>query len=226
MTEKTFQLGTAPAVSIDTVNGFIEVEGHRGGTVELLVRRHLRADSEEKAEKARAEERLDISRDGNALELIVKGPYRNGNHRGKLGYESRFDFTLRVPTGSSLDLKTVNHAHIKVRNTTGDFQLNVINGGIEMDGVTGSGRAHALNGNVEAAFDSSLSADFRVKTFNGEVLSDFPITRLPARASTEHSRGRRRVHKADDFSSLRIGAGGPVIELDAFNGDIRILRSK
>ena len=232
VTERTFQLGTTPSVVVDTVNGFIEVEGHDGPTVELHVRRHLSADSEEKAAAARTEERLEITQDGSTLDLYVNGPYRcqdrSINYRGshQYGYESRFDFTLRVPTSTGLDLKTINHARINVRNTSGDFHLSVINGGIRMSGVTGSGAVRTINGDVEAANAPGFSGDFRVKTFNGEVLSDFPVTQLPARPPSQQSRHGMRVFKTDGFTGLRIGAGGPEIEIDTLNGDIRILRSK
>ena len=251
--ERTFRFnGAAPEVRIDNVNGHIEVEGHRGATAELTVRRLIRADSEEKVQKAREEERLEITEEDGVVDLYVNGPYRckDGgiNYRGRRhhGYESRFDFTLRVPTATKLRLKTINEAHITVLNTTGDFDLKVINGGLDMTDVGGSGRAYALNGKLEAkfranpasksyfgslngdvevSFPANLSADVRVKTFNGEVYSDFPVTHLPRRAPRETMRKGRLIYRTDEFAALRIGNGGPEIEFDAFNGDIRILRT-
>ena len=65
-----------------------------------------------------------------------------------------------------------------------------------------------------------------MKTFNGEVFSDFRVRQLPARAPSSETRGGKRVYKTDGFTGLRVGAGGPEIEFDTLNGNIRILRSK
>ena len=181
---------------------------------------------------ARAEEHLEITREGNTLDLYINGPYRckdrGINYRGHrhYGYESRFDFTLRVPRRTSLDLKTINHAHIDVRNTSGEFKLNIVNGGVRMHGVTGSGQARTINGDIETDYASGFSGDFRVKTFNGDVFSDFPASALSPRAPSRNTRRGMRIYKTDGFTGLRIGSGGPEIELDTLNGDIRILRSK
>lgn len=232
VTERTFQLGPTPSVTVDALNGFIEVEGHDGNVIELVVRRHLEADSEADAKKARDEERLEITQEGNALDLYVNGPYRCNdrgiNYRGRrhYGYKSRFDFTLRAPRRAALDLRTINEAHIDIRNTSGDFKLNVINGGVRMKGVTGSGRARTINGDIETAYASGFSGDFRVKTFNGDVFTDFPASALTPRAPRQTTRRGMRVYKTDGFTGIRIGsAGGPEIELDTLNGDIRITRS-
>ncbi len=250
VTERTFRLGAAPHILVDNVNGSIDVEGHPGDVIELTVRRRLRADSGAKAAEAREKERLEITEEDGRLLLYVDGPYRlqdgGMNYRGRryYGWESDFDFTLRVPAAASLDVRTVNRGDITVRNTTGDFQVNNVNGGVVMSGVAGSGRAYALNkplevtlarnprsasyfgslnGDVEVEFAAGLAADIRVKTFNGKVYSDFPVKSRPSAPPTEKMSGGMRVIKTSEFTALRIGAGGPEITFDAFNGDVRIL---
>ncbi len=156
----------------------------------------------------------------------------------------RYDFELQVPQPTLLRLKTVNGEDIRVEKTTGKFEVENINGGIRMTDVSGAGRAYALNGkvrvrftanpddacyfgslngNVEVTFRPEFSANILLKTFNGQVYSDFPISYLPPGRPTQKTKGGRFVYKSNEFYGVRAGAGGPELKFDAFNGDIRIL---
>jgi DUF4097 and DUF4098 domain-containing protein YvlB len=158
-----------------------------------------------------------------------------------------FDFELRVPRQTEIHLWTVNGGDIQVENVAGDFDVSNVNGGIEMRGLSGSGEAHTVNGPVKVAFVSNpkgdtafksingeieivfqrnLSADLHYKTFNGGVYTDFPITALPTPAGAAQRRNGKFVYKSNDFSGARIGNGGPSLDVDGFNGDIRILQAK
>lgn len=79
---------------------------------------------------------------------------------------------------------------------------------------------------IEVAFQKNLSADLRYKTFNGGVYTDFPITSLPAAAGTAERRNGKFVYKSNGYSGARVGNGGPEIQFDGFNGNIRILQAK
>ena len=253
--DRTFQIADPAAVKllVDTVNGSISVTAYDGDAVEMKVKRHLRAESEEAAARAKKEERLEITQNESRIVLYVDGPYRRQdgkiNYRGwrYYGYESKFDFEIRVPRAIQLDLSTVNGGDVTVQGTRGDFRLKNVNGSVLMDNAGGSGQARTVNGRVRAEFQRNprakssfgsingdlvvvyprdLAADVRVKTFNGEVFTDYSVAALPSRAPTKKIQGNKRVFKTDGFSGMRIGQGGPEIEFDAFNGDVRILSAK
>jgi hypothetical protein len=76
------------------------------------------------------------------------------------------------------------------------------------------------------SFRPALAADLRLKTFNGDVYTDFdvaPLPAVPATGVTRKSNGRF-TYKSDRGFAVRVGGGGPELTFDAFNGDIRILR--
>jgi hypothetical protein len=248
--EKKFVLsGTAAGkVIVDNVEGSIQVTGRPGSEIRLVARPRLRADSPEKAAEARRDVSLDISQDANTVRLYVDGPFRcrDGGIRmhGRQGYQVRYDFELQVPPDTTVSLKTVNDGEIKVEGTAGDYDVENINGGIQMAEVSGSGRVYALNGRVHVlfrenpraassfgslngevrvSFQPGLAADLRFKTFNGGVFTDFPVTYLPVQAAAGERRDGKFVYKSNEWSSVRVGRGGPELSFDAFNGNIRIL---
>lgn len=237
-------------LEIDNINGSITVIGQNRDDVEILVHKKIEAMSKDKIKAAEEEIILDISEENNLIYLYVDAPYRkpNGsiNYRGwkHYGYRVTFDYEINVPYDTDLVLKTINNGDIEVSDIRGNFEINNINGAVTMMEISGSGRAYALNedtriifrknpkgacyfgslnGNVDVSFRPGLSADFKIKTFNGDAYTDFPMSYLPQATSVHKKENGKFVYKAERTTSLRVGNGGPVIELDGFNGDIRIL---
>ena len=220
----------------------------------MVANKTIRAASQDELRTARQEVKLDIRDKANTINIFVDQPGHersavssSHSHWDNPGYEVSFDFELRVPRQTSIHLWTVNDGEIRIESIAGDFDVNNINGGIDMRGVAGSGRVHtingpvkvvfannpkgdssfaSLNGDIEVVFPRSLSADLRYKTFNGGVYTDFMITALPAAAGTAQRRNGKFIYKSNDFSSARVGTGGPELRFDGFNGDVRILQSK
>lgn len=241
-------------VGVDNVWGGITVEGTRGTEIELVARRTIMAESKEKAELARKEVTLDIPERPNALSVYVDGPFRCGEHDGRHGAHSRkdpgyivkYDFELKVPIRTKLILSTVMDGDVAVRGVEGDFDVANVNGEVRMTSAAGSGEASTVNGGVQVSFrrqpagrcafasvngevdlrfPEGLSADFRIKTMNGDAYSDFPVTALPAVASETRKEGGRHVFKSDRFFGVRVGKGGPEIRLETLNGDILIKKN-
>jgi len=237
----------AKEVEVDNVNGSITVAGYDGNEVQLVAHKTIYARSPEKEQEAQQDVQLEISEKGNSLRLYVDGPFRCENCRGKRysGYEVNFNFELKIPRDADFYLKTVNDGDIKVADVTGEYEVENINGGIEMLEVSGAGRVYALNedvkvlfkknpaggsyfgslnGDVEISFRPNLSADFRLKTFNGDIFTDFPVTYLANATPIRERRQGKNVYRYDRASKVRVGNGGPELSFDAFNGDIRIIK--
>ena len=83
-----------------------------------------------------------------------------------------FDYEIQVPAATEVVLKTVNNGDIVVKKTSGDYEVNGLNGGIEMDEVGGSGSVKTLNGPVKVAFsrNPSEATEFRYAERQGEML--------------------------------------------------------
>jgi hypothetical protein len=168
--------------------------------------------------------------------------------RGDRGYLVKMDFQLQVPRSIALKLETVNSGHINVRDVIGNFSVSNVNGGIEMQNV-GGGAAHAhtvngplkvvfrdnpkensdfgsVNGSIDLYFVRGLSADFRFKTFNGGVFTDFPMTSLPVQPASAETHNGKFVYRSDRYTGGRIGSGGMEVKVNTLNGNIRILEQK
>jgi Toastrack DUF4097 len=238
------------SLDIDNVYGSIEVVGGSGDQVQVTISKTIRARSKDALELARKEVTLDITQKEGDLTLYVNGPFRCNcddcrNSRHERDYVVQMDFKVQVPQQIDLQVRTVNEGHVQISNVTGNFEVRNVNGGIEMDSIAGSGSARTVNGpvtvsfrqnprensefrtvngNVALRFQPDLAASFRLKTFNGGIYTDFPVTALPLRPVSEERHGGKLIFRADRSAGVRIGAGGPGIQIENLNGDIRILK--
>ncbi len=93
------------------------------------------------------------------------------NYRGDdyYGYRVVFDIDVQVPYDTELVLKTVNRGDIVVKKTSGDYEINGLNGGIEMADVSGSGSVNTLNGKVNVTYTKNPAKATSFKTLNGSI---------------------------------------------------------
>lgn len=171
----------------------------------------------------------------------------DGQRWERVRYEVRFDFTIRVPRNAALRLCTINGGDVVVNGTRGDFEVDNVNGLIAMTQVAGAGSAHtvngavtvsftanpklpssfkSVNGNIDVSFVEGLSADFAMKTLNGGLFTDFdaqPLANSVAAAGERQS--GRFVYRANEFTRVRVGNGGPEIAFETLNGNVRARRA-
>lgn len=241
-------------VVVNNVWGYIKVTGQPGDEVEVVVRKTVRAHSEREFRNAIEEVALDITEEDGFLEFYVDGPFRGNRWRGGGGRKSYtadygvyYEFDLRIPEDADIELRGVNDGAIEVRGISGDYRVRHVNDDIDMRDISGSGEVYtvngdvtlhfgdnpkgdcrfgSLNGEVRMHFQPGLGADFHLKTFNGEFYTDFDVDYVPSLQFAEVESNGETVYRAGHTTVVRAGEGGPVIELDGFNGDMYILEDR
>jgi len=237
-------------VVLDNVFGSIKVEGYSGQDVLLVAHKTIYAKSEDKATRAQEEVKLDIKEKGGTIDIYVDGPFRDNDRRRHgfqswhdPGYEVYYAFELKVPARTNLAVSTVTGGDVEVSGVEGEFDVHNVNGKVRMSDIAGSGEAATVNGELSVGFRSvpagrssfktingnvvvilpaETSADFRLKTFNGEAWSDFPVTSLPLKPAVREESKGKFIYKSDRMIGVRTGRGGPEILMDTMNGDILI----
>jgi hypothetical protein len=248
--------GGGRILDVRNINGSINVEATNDSAVQMSIRKVIRAETQDDLAEAQRDVRLDFREGAARVEATVTD--RRGHVCGernddgdrrwdRVHYDVRFDFTIRVPRGARLRLCTINGGDIVVNGTQGDFEVDNVNGPIEMKAVAGSGRAHTvngrvtatftanpmkpssfktINGNVDVSFQDGLSAEFAMKTMNGGLFTDFDVQPVAGQsAAAGERRDGRFVYRANEFTRVRAGSGGPEITFATLNGNVRVRRS-
>src|SRR5689334_11745636 len=139
----------AHTLEVRAVTGSITVEGYNGKDVEVLINRTVTSETVDDRAAAEREVKLDTNDNSDRISLVVKyedRPVCGEKHVhwdgwDRRDYEVRYDFTIRVPKGTRLELCTINKGDVVVAGTQGDYSIRTINGRITMTDVAGSGEA-------------------------------------------------------------------------------------
>jgi hypothetical protein len=246
--------GPLRRLQVDNVFGSIRVRTHSASTVVMTARERLKAADETWAERARTEVELRMTEENGVVDVYVDGPFRGCNcdddrsrwrRQERVRYTVAYDFELLVPRDIALELSTVNDGDIRVEGVRGELELSNVNGGIAVDGALGGGTVTTVNGDVTVAFAagparaasfqtvngdievryaSAPDADVYLKTMWGDLHTEFPFQELAVTPEVEKRDDGRFVIRSEQWSAVRLGAGGPKVSFETLNGDVVIAR--
>jgi Toastrack DUF4097 len=183
---------------------------------------------------------LDVVEENNVVNIKTTSWSRHSN------------LTITVPYRCSLELKTVTNGEIEVERVDGEIDADALNGKITLKDVSGSVLAHTLNGEIRANLDrvdptkpmsfstlngeidvtlpADLRANFRLKTDNGEIYTDFDVKLDPGShavtSDPDERRGGGHHLRIDRTIRGTVNGGGPEYQFTSFNGQIFIRKKK
>lgn len=234
-------------VRVSLISGSISVKGYSGNEIVVDAgarddKEHGRAVNSKSAGMRKISDTstgLIIEEESNSVRIATSMPNRP------------VDITLQVPSETNLKLSAVNDGDILVEQVQGEIEVNNTNGAVTLTQVSGSVVAHALNkdvkvsflavdprkpmsfsslnGDIDVTLPSDVKANVSMKSFNGDIYSDFDIM-LDARGSqsiiedTHPISGMYRIKK-DRSTKGTINGGGQEMRFETFNGDIYIRKS-
>jgi hypothetical protein len=255
--QKEFTVSPNSVLAVYNIDGFIKVEGYAGNKVLMEIDKTISAKTKESFEEGKAEFKLEFEQKGDSIVAYIAEPWdsrpnRNNNkwrnnHRN-IEYNSKLNFTIKVPNSVNLRISTVNDGDIDVANVDGVIRANNVNGAITLKNVKNANDVHTINGDVNINFTAlppdnaqfytlngdlrvtlpaNLSADCELKTFQGEFFTDFEnVEKLPSKITKivkENDGGT--THKLSKGDAIRIGNGGKILKFETFNGNIYIKKS-
>jgi hypothetical protein len=245
--------GSGPHVlEVRTIHGLIDIEGYDGADVDMTVHKSINAKTTDEVAKAQREVLLETADDAGTIRAVGRyqhgttcGEESDQHHRDWPRYEVRFDFKIRVPRDTRIVLCTINEGTVTVKGMRADFVVHSVNGPILLSDMAGSGEATTVNGSITASFVSAprgdslfrtingdielkmpdaFAADLDLKTFNGGLYTDFDAQpRAIKAAAAPQRKDGKLVYQTNPFAAVRVGNGGPLLTIDTFNGDARVL---
>jgi hypothetical protein len=221
-TRKSFELKPGDRVSVQGINGTVEIQTSDTKTAEVFVKRT--ADSP--SSLRRRELIIEQTSDG----LLVRSQQ---NHLGLwehlFGHDPKEEVTIKAPRQIALSLKGVNgrvttgdiDGPLEAKGINGRVQLGQTSGYAEIGGINGNvsvglrqlgdrgARLSGINGNIELRLTNDLNADLTAKGMNGRLSSE-----IPAVTVDKDDHGSRYL--------AHIGTGGAPITIGGINGNVRL----
>lgn len=143
----------------------------------------------------------------------VQGSVRLRGAKGRIETHSVNEAVTISESSGEIRAESVNGEVTLEKVDATSLDASTVNGDVGYDGPIHEGGRYALsshNGDITVTMPPGANAAVSVSTYSGEFESDFPVT------ITQGRKGKRF-----DFT---LGKGGAQIELESFQGTIRLVR--
>jgi DUF4097 and DUF4098 domain-containing protein YvlB len=222
---QTYALNADGRVELENINGAVHISTWDQNEVKVDAVKY--ADVKERLDEAR----IEVDSDKNYLSIRTK--YRDHDLRFSLGSRNNpasVEYTLTVPRTVRLDEVKLINGSLDVTGVSGEVRASCINGRLEAHNLSGRAELSTINGHLDARFDQLSGSSVELKSVNGSLELTIPSdSKAEIEASTvsggiENDFGLRVNHHRVVGHDLRgeLGSGGPRIKLENVNGRIDI----
>jgi hypothetical protein len=218
---QTYPLSASGTLELENINGSVRISAWDREEVKLDAIK--RADSKERLQEV--EIRIDAGKDL----LSIRTEYANHDHRHVHDNPGSVEYTLTVPRNARLDeIKLVN-GDLDVEGVSGGVRASCVNGRLSARNLGGRTELSTVNGRLEASVER-LSSPLEVSSVNAAVLLTLPSdAKADVRASTvsgsiSNEFGIPVVNHRWVGHELEgeLGGGGPDVRVSNVNGRIEI----
>jgi hypothetical protein len=222
---QTYPITADGRIELDNINGPVHISGWDRNEVKVDAVKY--ADTKERLEEAKIE--IDSGKDY----LSIRTRYPDHNHDWNWGSHNNpasVEYTLTVPRNARLDeIKLINGA-LDITGVSGEVRASCINGRLEAHDVAGRAKLSTINGRLDARFAQLSGQEVELSSVNGSVELTIPSdSNAEVEASTvsggiNNDFGLHVNHHRFVGHDLRgeIGNGGTRIRLSDVNGRIEI----
>jgi hypothetical protein len=224
---RSYPLPAGGRVEIENQNGSIDAQPADGAALEVVAKRVAKARSEKRARELLAQlaVRERVSEGRVSLEVVPPSGWRG---------DTEVRFTLRVPKGVAVDLRTANGS-VRVAGLDAPVTAETVNGAVRGSALaTNSVVATSVNGAVQISLSKPLETGGKValETVNGRVALDLPAASR-AHVNAETVNGSIEASGAAfEFETksrteveATLNGGGANVQLETVNGAARVTAS-
>ena len=222
---QTYALTAEGRIELDNINGAVHISSWDRNEVKVDAVKY--ADTKERLDEARIE--VDSGKDY----LSIRTKYRDhdlsfnwGSHNNPASVE----YTLMVPRAARLDEIKLINGSLDVTGVSGEVRASCINGKLQAHNLSGRARLSTINGRLDAGFDQLTGSALELNSVNGSVELTIPSdSKAEIDASTvsggiDNDFGLHVNHRRFVGHDLRgeLAGGGTRIELKNVNGRIEV----
>lgn len=222
---QTYSMTADGRIELDNINGDVHISSWDQNQVKVDAVKY--ADTKERLDEAK----IEIEARSDSLSIRTRYPDHNqswnwGSHNNPASVE----YTLTVPRGVRLDEIKLINGELDIAGVSGEVHASCVNGRLEARNLTGRAHLGTINGRLEARFDQLSGRSVELSSVNGSVDLTIPSD---SKAEIEASTVSGGIN--NDFGlhvnnhhfvghELRgeLGSGGTHIKLENVNGRIEI----
>jgi DUF4097 and DUF4098 domain-containing protein YvlB len=228
---QTYPLAASGRVSLENVNGSIRINGWDRNEVKVDAVKH-----------AYARERMDdaqivVDAGSDAIHIRTKYSDENLNFSDETNRRhnnpASVDYILSIPRNARVESVEVVNGSIEVEGVTNDVIASSVNGPVRAHGLSGEARLSTVNGPVEVSFDRLGDKSISLSSVSGPLTLTIPsdanaqlkANSLSGRISNDYGLPVNDGEYVGHELAGVLGKGGPRIKLNNVSGSISIRRA-
>ena len=159
-------------------------------------------------------------------------------------HSNELELLIMVPKNFNVNISNHNGDDLEVRNVTGEVNIESHNSDITAMDISGTVNAQSYNGDIDIEIEqisgskdmsfgsyngdidlripSSYKADFKLKSQNGEILSDLDLEEVAKTPELKSSNNGSFKLYTDSWTYAQLNGGGSEIKINTNNGDITL----
>lgn len=222
---QTYPITSDGRVELDNINGPVHISSWDRNEVKVDAIKY--ADTKERLQEAR----IEIDSGKEYVSIRTRYPDHDNNWNwGSHNNPASVEYTLTVPRNAHLDeIKLINGA-LDVTGMSGEVRASCINGQLQAHDLAGRAKLSTINGRLDARFAQLSGQDVELSSVNGSLELTIPSdSNAEVEASTvsggiDNDFGLRVNHHRFVGHDLRgeLGNGGTHIRLSDVNGRIEV----
>jgi len=222
---QTYALTADGRVELDNINGDVHISSWDRNEVKVDAVKY--ADTKERLDEAK----IEVDARNDSLAIRTKYPDHNNSWNwGSHNNPASVEYTLTVPRTARLDEIKLINGELDIKGVSGEVSASCINGRLEAQNLTGRARLSTINGRLEARFDQLGGQRVELNSVNGSVDLTIPsdsngdIEASTVSGGINNDFGLHVNHHNFVGHDLRgeLGHGGAHIKLANVNGHIDV----
>ena len=167
----TYTVNTAtPHVRISNIWGGVKVRTGLSGQISVSAVELRSAPDQERFDRSFESIRLDVKADANGVSLLVGDPDERWHRMNECrGCRLDIQFEVLVPPGAIVDVSTVMDGRVDIEGVTGSVSASNVNGPVRVDAIQECTSIESVNGKVDVGFATSPVSDCNIETINGDI---------------------------------------------------------
>jgi ribosomal protein S28E/S33 len=172
----TYAVNTAtPHLKISNIWGGVKVRTGKSGQITVSAVELRSAPDQQRFDQSFESIRLDVKADASGVSLLVGNPDERWHRMHECrGCRLDIQFEVLVPPGAIVDVGTVMDGRIDIEGITGSVSASNVNGPVRVDDIQECTSIESVNGRVDVGFATSPLSDCNIATINGDITLDVP----------------------------------------------------
>jgi DUF4097 and DUF4098 domain-containing protein YvlB len=164
---QTVKVGQAGTLDLSNISGDVQVTGTGDDEIVIEAVKRVRHRDPDEARRLLQALRVDIGTVGDRVEVRTTYPRRGSS--GDRGVSARVDYTISVPAGAAVSVKTIS-GDASVTKVTGEVRAETVSGDVTVSATPNVTLAKTVSGDVTAR-EVAGAANLTLGTVSGTVIA-------------------------------------------------------